>query len=173
MAPRYTRAELIHIFNNSPVKTVSSQVFSDLKLNGICATRSTHRGTTAGTRHQRPITTRVTNRDSPYGQQLSGKVNINNQLSCDTSKQSTVRGVNHSNLVPLRKITQTAATRIPSTDSFKVGLINARSVSNKSGLLRELAIDNDLSCLEITKTWLKDGDGSTISDLCPPSYAFH
>lgn len=57
--------------------------------------------------------------------------------------------------------------------SFRAGLLNARSVANKSGLLRETVMDYKIQMLAVTETWLKEGDDSIILDLCPPNYRFH
>ena len=54
----------------------------------------------------------------------------------------------------------------------KIGLLNARSVRNKSGLIREMIIDEELQILACTETWLKDGDEAIIDEMCPPGYTF-
>ena len=55
---------------------------------------------------------------------------------------------------------------------LSLGLPNARSVRNKTGLIRELIVDQDLQVLALTETWLKDGDEPIIDDLCPPDFTF-
>jgi hypothetical protein len=35
-----------------------------------------------------------------------------------------------------------------------------------------MIVDADLHILACTETWLKDGDGPIIDDLCPPSFTF-
>ena len=56
--------------------------------------------------------------------------------------------------------------------TIKIGLLNARSVRNKAGLIRELFMDEKLQILALTETWLKDGDESIIDDLCPSGFTF-
>jgi len=53
-----------------------------------------------------------------------------------------------------------------------MGLLNVRSVANKAIYLSEFILDNDLQIMALTETWLKVGDNSVISDMCPPRYKY-
>ena len=59
-----------------------------------------------------------------------------------------------------------------SHNCVRTGLINARSVVNKCGVISELVLERDLSLLAVTETWLRKGDDSVINNLCPPAYNF-
>lgn len=69
--------------------------------------------------------------------------------------------VHLSNLVPIQ------------TAKIHVGLINVKSVANKSVIIGVIIIDNELSLLAVTKTWLKNGNDTVFSILCHPNYTFH
>ena len=51
-------------------------------------------------------------------------------------------------------------------------MINARSICNKTHIIKELVKDNDYDIMAITETWLKDENGEVINELTPPGYAF-
>lgn len=98
------------------------------------------------------------------------KRHITTVISDNRTSKHRSRHVNHGCLVHFKrsKVSQTNQA-----DTLKVGLINARSLVNKSCALRETIVDNEFSCLAITETWLKDGDEPVISNLCPPGFTFH
>ena len=56
--------------------------------------------------------------------------------------------------------------------STKVGLLNARSVLNKSATIHEKVIDNGLELLAITETWLRNGDENAVNELCGHGFKF-
>ena len=58
-------------------------------------------------------------------------------------------------------------------DSINVLLINARSVKNKTCMVKDLIIDNNISICCITETWLYDTDTSVIPEFVPNSHEFH
>ena len=107
MAPRYTRNELMHIFNTSAFSSVPKQVFSNLKCHGICA-KPTHRGTTAGSKHQRPISTRVINWDRRQPVPCSVNNHHTQEVHLVNPKSAVNSTVNHNNLVPLKTHNQTS-----------------------------------------------------------------
>ena len=51
-----------------------------------------------------------------------------------------------------------------------MGLLNARSVSNKTFILNNLITSEQIDFMFLTETWLKESDGSQIVELCPPSH---
>jgi hypothetical protein len=56
--------------------------------------------------------------------------------------------------------------------TFKIGLLNARSMMNKANNLREIAIDNELRIFAITETWHKSNTDPEINELCPSDFQF-
>ncbi len=57
------------------------------------------------------------------------------------------------------------------TNRIHIGLLNARSVKNKTGMLYDHIIDNDLDIFLFTETWLTDHDQSAIAELTPTGYS--
>ena len=57
---------------------------------------------------------------------------------------------------------------------MNLGLVNARSIRNKTDLLIDHLIDADTDLLAITETWLSPGetDAKTIKDVTPERYTF-
>ena len=135
--------ELIRTLRSS--RRVSCEVYSTIRELGICARKPTKRGTKGFGRGKIPV--RIANRKAGYN--------------------TTTNGVHSNNLVqvPLSKCTK-------SSRCMNLTLMNARSVSNKALRISEYIIDNKVDILAVTETWLKQGDGSTIDDICPPSYRF-
>ncbi|ELT99034.1 hypothetical protein CAPTEDRAFT_212467 [Capitella teleta] len=58
--------------------------------------------------------------------------------------------------------------------NITVDLFNARSISNKSEMLREriYTVDKSTDILALTETWLREGDDATTMEICPPGYKF-
>lgn len=57
--------------------------------------------------------------------------------------------------------------------SPKSALLNARSLVNKTFVLKEFITDHDLDFLFITETWMKVGDLSPFSELVPADYYYY
>lgn len=55
------------------------------------------------------------------------------------------------------------------------GLLNCRSVCNKSVILKDYIVDRNFDIFAITETWLRsaDSDEVVIGDLVPTGYVFH
>ena len=69
----------------------------------------------------------------------------------------------------LRSLPHSTANSI----SAKFGLINARSVQNKSTALSEYMPDKCVDLLVVTETWLSvSSQSSVINSLCPEGFAF-
>ncbi|KAL6460328.1 hypothetical protein MHYP_G00302940 [Metynnis hypsauchen] len=51
--------------------------------------------------------------------------------------------------------------------SFKMCLVNARSVANKTHILNDLFTENNLTFLFLTETWQRDADFTHLNELCP------
>lgn len=54
----------------------------------------------------------------------------------------------------------------------KIALINARSVANKTFILNDIIASHELDILFVTETWLRTGDLSPFTELCPPQWGF-
>ena len=53
-------------------------------------------------------------------------------------------------------------------------LINARSVNNKTQVIKDFVAEHGIDLLAVTETWLQSEiDGFIIRDLCPTGYSFH
>ncbi|XP_063067242.1 uncharacterized protein LOC134458771 [Engraulis encrasicolus] len=55
----------------------------------------------------------------------------------------------------------------------KVGLLNVRSLNNKSGRIRALIEERSLDMCLLTETWLRDNADNLLRDACPPNFRFH
>ena len=60
------------------------------------------------------------------------------------------------------------------TSRFKYGLLNTRSIRNKTEVIHELVIDKDFDCLAITETWLSSSDieSDIVKSFTPEGYSF-
>ena len=56
---------------------------------------------------------------------------------------------------------------------LKAALINARSINNKSCILYDLIVDNSLSLLFITETWIAETDSASIAAFLPGTHDFY
>ena len=54
--------------------------------------------------------------------------------------------------------------------SSKLGLVNARSVRNKTGKIVDILTGNKLDILVVTETWLSDNDDHIVSEITPDDY---
>ena len=61
---------------------------------------------------------------------------------------------------------QRSAPITVSSNNLQLGLWNARSLTNKTHVVTDLVVDNNLDILVITESWLS-GDGFTLADLKP------
>jgi len=52
--------------------------------------------------------------------------------------------------------------------------LNTRSISNKSHIVKDFTVDNNIDILGITETWLREdeSDQRIINDICPTGYSF-
>lgn len=79
------------------------------------------------------------------------------------------RGANLQNLRPLCRVSQSATNTLTST---RFGLVNTRSLSNKTFISRDLFMTQGLDFLCITETWLRAGESSVFTDLLPDDSCF-
>ena len=59
--------------------------------------------------------------------------------------------------------------------SVALSLLNARSVKNKSFIIKDFVVDNNIGILAITETWLQDDISNqiTINNICPTGFVLH
>lgn len=77
-------------------------------------------------------------------------------------------GVNRSNLHSLRR----ESHQLNPEMMIRMGLINIRSLANKTFILNDLFISQKLDFMLITDSWLKDGEIYVFSELLPPDCSF-
>ncbi len=84
--------------------------------------------------------------------------------------------INNDNIIPRTTETSNNLTKIKKvTDvpQFKCGLMNCRSVNNKSAFISDAIIENNFDCVALTETWLspdEDNNKAVISSLLPEGY---
>lgn len=81
-----------------------------------------------------------------------------------------LRGVNLRNLRPVVKIEALPNAGVMSM--LKWGLINARSVANKTFILKEFFVTHTLDILCITESWISSGEWSAVNELVPADCVF-
>ena len=74
---------------------------------------------------------------------------------------------NHSNL--------TTIPRSPPAISADQLLLNARSVKNKSFIIKDFVVDNNIDILAITEMWLQADISNqiTVNNICPTGFVLH
>lgn len=72
-------------------------------------------------------------------------------------------GVDHRHLRPLARATQTADVPAP----IRCALVNARSIVNKTFILKDYFTSQNLDLLFVTETWLSVGESAALSELLP------
>ncbi|KAI2645456.1 RNA-directed DNA polymerase from mobile element jockey [Labeo rohita] len=78
------------------------------------------------------------------------------------------RGVDSSHLRPLGRAVSSASD----DRTLRLGLINARSLANKTFLLNDFFTSRELDFMFLTETWLHAGELTSFSELLPPSCDF-
>ncbi|XP_056275411.1 uncharacterized protein LOC130196993 [Pseudoliparis swirei] len=58
------------------------------------------------------------------------------------------------------------------SDRIDIGLINARSIKNKSFVLKDLFVTRHLDFLHITESWQKSDDFTSLNELCPQDCSY-
>ena len=75
------------------------------------------------------------------------------------------------NLCSLNRISQVPNSQL--CKNFTSCLLNARSVRNKTLVIKNFVVDYAVDLLDIMETWLHlKGDDVTIGELCPSGYSF-
>ena len=80
-------------------------------------------------------------------------------------------GVNGVNLRPLCRATLSAVCPDPTTPA-RFGLVNARSLANKSFIHKDFFLSRELDFLFISETWLSVGESSVFTKLLPDECCF-
>ena len=75
------------------------------------------------------------------------------------------------NLLPIVRATQTLKT-VNQPMPFRMALVNARSITNKSFILNELIVSKALDFLFLTETWQRSEDYASLIELSPSNYKF-
>ncbi|XP_043935110.1 uncharacterized protein LOC122808205 [Protopterus annectens] len=73
------------------------------------------------------------------------------------------RGVDLRNLRPVAKALPVAGVSL----TLKWGLVNARSVANKTFVLKEFFMTHALDILCVTETWISSGEWSAVNEMVP------
>ena len=79
-------------------------------------------------------------------------------------------GICKKNLIYVQRSRST--TKASEQLNVSLGLLNARSVNNKTTLLSEYVSSRSLDLCAITETWLTPGDDPVVNALCPDGYSF-
>lgn len=72
----------------------------------------------------------------------------------------------------LRSLPRASTIGRAGSDNISVGLLNARSIANKSFALNDLFTSKDLDFLFITETWQKTEEFAALNELCPPDCSY-
>lgn len=114
-----------------------------------------YRYTRGGTRKQRKIKT-IT------GHRPTNRVTLNNRLQ----RSQKFTGVNNANLITI-KVHQEPPVLL---FQAQCGLLNVRSIRNKSVEFKEFVEDHHMDFIALTETWLKPTDDYIVSEFCPPGF---
>ncbi|GAA6100583.1 uncharacterized protein LOC116976515 [Tachysurus ichikawai] len=82
------------------------------------------------------------------------------------SPRPRLRGVNQQDLRHLCRVPRTFSTADPPAP-VRIGLVNARSLANKTFVLKDFFTFQGLDFLCVTETWLRVGETSALSELLP------
>ncbi|KAK7933278.1 hypothetical protein WMY93_004174 [Mugilogobius chulae] len=77
------------------------------------------------------------------------------------------RGSGGANLGNLQPLSRAAPVMLEDASSLRCGLINARSVANKTFILRDHFSAHSLDLMFVTETWIKAGESSAFLNLFP------
>ena len=111
-------------------------------------------------RHPRPY------RRSRVGTKLFHKITSIISQHRDRTTESLSNSVNNSALIRCGGMFNTADQ--PYT--LKCGLVNCRSVVNKTQMIQTEVSVNKLDICALTETWIKKEDKLTMYGMCPPGY---
>ena len=133
------------------------RIFSDLRNSGMFH----FRGSRAGQRNH-----------SPSGSTNAISVCILNNNNYKSAR--SIRLANYANLVTIKRPPLFRQV-LPASKPVEFCLLNACSVKNKSFVIKDFIVDDNIDVLAITETWLQANifDQLTVNDICPKGFAFH
>ncbi|CAB4003012.1 Hypothetical predicted protein, partial [Paramuricea clavata] len=154
---KYSRTVLFGFKNSNQCVCIDCWLLSRLKCLGIRRRRRSR----GGKKLYKPSTT-STSCIQP----------VTSNCRCSAHLYSKPNGVNYSNLINLQPNANRTSHIVPNKKlNFISSVINARSVCNKTLLIKDLVVDKRIDLLGITETWLhQEGDDSIIGDLCPTEF---
>lgn len=81
---------------------------------------------------------------------------------------------NLNNLISIKRQAMVSSSRKSCVEKLKFGLINARSINNKTELIKDIVSDNEIDVLAVTETWLRAGEDNdfVMRDICPYGFIF-
>ena len=81
---------------------------------------------------------------------------------------------NYANLITIKR-PPLIRQAFPTYKPVEICLLNARSVKNKSFVIKDFVVDENIDVLAVTETWLQAdiSDQLTVNDICPTGFAFH
>ena len=97
------------------------------------------------------------------------------RLNAKQTRRGKREGVKLKHQLKKGKLNATMSHNIGNnTSRFKYGLLNTRSIRNKTETIHELVIDKDFDCLAITETWLSlsDIESDIVKSFTPEGYSF-
>ena len=82
-----------------------------------------------------------------------------------------IRSRSMNNLIRIPTYKNTPFHTTGEIGSLKFSTLNARSIRNKTLIIKDFVVDYDVDIAAITETWLRDnGDDLIIRELCPTGY---
>ena len=96
-----------------------------------------------------------------------GSLNIQDSACSARTVSSPVKR----SLIYIKPIQNSAPNQ---TISASFCLLNARSINNKSFIIKDFVVDQNVDILALTETWIRSDnpDQCTINNLCPNGYSF-
>ena len=165
----YSRQQLFNYRLRFPV---SQKLHMSLKHLGILKTRRVRAG-------------RSTKRRSGRIPELLGtrriSISTRSKFAYYSGKREDLKQtVNKSNLIYIKANSSLSRNLIESFNRCdkrcSFGLLNCRSVCNKTHAIKDYVVENDFDILAVTETWLRSDPNlnvGTIGDLTPKGYSFH
>jgi hypothetical protein len=143
------------------IKPVSTSVWNSLKCAGILKRT---RGTRGGKSKLQPRT-------------IQSVISSNFTNNSTLISKSRIAGPERRNLLNLVNIhvSPTLVSITPSpTGLLNLCHLNARSINNKSMVIKDFVVDNSVDIMALTETWLRPGNESDyiIRDICPNAYLY-
>ena len=156
---QYNVIRALRPISRSATPRLPDSTYSTITKLGLSVTRPTLRGKRGGTRKQRAIKSRIT---------TTRNMSVNATTTIDRRDNLIIVDC------PSIRATRNQTNRRIAVSPVNLGLVNARSIRNKTDLLIDHLIDGDTDLLAITETWLSPGetDAKTIKDATPDGYTF-